>query len=44
VQRLIVLDSSAMIGVRFIKSAMNPFTWREPGTTRGGEVLSADQL
>jgi prepilin-type N-terminal cleavage/methylation domain-containing protein/prepilin-type processing-associated H-X9-DG protein len=30
--------------VRFIKNTINLFTWRALGTTRGGEVLSADQL
>ena len=29
--------------VRFIKNTINLFTWRALGTTRGGEVVSADQ-
>ncbi|RUL88122.1 DUF1559 domain-containing protein [Tautonia sociabilis] len=29
--------------VRFIKNTINLYTWRALGTTRGGEVISADQ-
>ena len=29
-------------GVRFIKSSVNPMTWRALGTISGGEVVSAD--
>ena len=29
--------------VRFIKSSINPYTWRALGTPQGGEIISADQ-
>ena len=30
--------------VRFVKSTINPVTWRSVGTPKGGEVVSADSL
>ena len=30
--------------VRFVKSTINPYTWRAVGTPNGGEVVGSDQL